>query len=60
MTSQVTAQLDTDGFIEEIRRYLVAVEAFRAEGREPRWSTEDSVAAVEPVLASIQRRKRWG
>jgi hypothetical protein len=57
MTTQVTAQLDTDGLIDEVRRYLVAVEAFRAEGREPRWSTEASVPAVVPALASIQRRK---
>jgi hypothetical protein len=58
MTTQVTAQLDTGGLIDEVRRYLVAVEAFRAEGREPRWSSEEAVVAVEPVLASIQRRKR--
>jgi hypothetical protein len=59
MTTQVTAQLDTNGLIDEVRRYLVAVEAFRAEGLEPRWSTEESVAAVEPAQMSIQRRKRW-
>jgi hypothetical protein len=58
MTTQVTAQLDTDGLIDEVRRYLVAVEAFRAEGREPRWSSQESVAAVAPALALVQRRKR--
>jgi hypothetical protein len=57
MTTQVSAQLDIDGLIDEVRRYLVAVEAFRAEGLEPRWSTEASVPAVVPALASIQRRK---
>jgi hypothetical protein len=59
MTTRVIAQFDTDGLIDEVRRYLVAVEAFRAEGREPRWSCEERVAAVEPVLASSQRRNRW-
>ena len=58
MTTQVTAQLDTYGLIDEVRRYLVAVEAFRAEGREPRWSSEERIAAVVPPLASIQRRVR--
>jgi hypothetical protein len=58
MTTQVIAQFDTDGLIDEVRRYLVAVEAFRAEGREPRWSSEERVATVVPVLVSIQRRSR--
>jgi len=58
MINQVTAQLDTDGLIDEVRRYLVAVEAFRAEGREPRWFPEERGVCVLPALASIQRRKR--
>jgi hypothetical protein len=58
MTTQVIEQLDTDGLIDEVRRYLVAVEAFRAEGREPRWFPEERVVSVVPVLASIQRRSR--
>jgi hypothetical protein len=28
------------GLVQEIRRYLDAVDAFRAEGREPRWLPE--------------------
>ena len=58
MTTQVTAQRDTDGLIDEVRRYLVAIEAFRAEGREPRWSSQENVAVVAPALAFVQRRKR--
>lgn len=58
MATQVIAQLDTDGLIDEVRRYLVAVEAFRAEGREPRWFPEERVVSVLPMLASIQRRSR--
>jgi hypothetical protein len=58
MTTQVIEQLDTDGLIDEVRRYLVAVEAFRAEGREPRWFPEERAVSVVPVLASIQRRSR--
>ena len=29
--------VDTEALIDEIERYLVAVEAFRREGCEPRW-----------------------
>jgi hypothetical protein len=56
MTTEVIGQFDTDGLLDEVRRYLVAVEAFRAEGREPRWSSEERIATFVPVLASIQRR----
>jgi hypothetical protein len=58
MTTRVIAQFDTPGLIDEVRCYLVAVEAFRAEGREPRWSSEERVATVVPVRVSIQRRRR--
>lgn len=57
MATQVIAQVSSDGLIDEVRRYLVAVEAFRAEGREPRWSPEERGVAVVPALVSIQGRK---
>lgn len=56
MAIQVIAQVDSEGLIDEVRRYLVAVEAFRAEGQEPRWSPEGRAAAVVPALVSTQRR----
>ena len=36
----VEAPIETDGLLDEVRRYLDAVDVFRAEGREPRWSAE--------------------
>jgi hypothetical protein len=50
MTTAVTAQLDTQGLMDEVRRYLVVVEAFRAEGREPNWWPEPLTCAVGPGL----------
>ncbi len=35
-------ELDGDALAREIERYLAAVDAFRALGREPRWRSEDS------------------
>lgn len=32
--------LDINELLREIRRYLIAVEAFRAEGCEPRWRAD--------------------
>jgi len=32
-----TETFDVDALMDEIRRYLAAVEAFRREGHEPRW-----------------------
>ena len=34
------AQVDGERLMAEIAGYLAAVEAFRAEGREPRWRAE--------------------
>jgi hypothetical protein len=41
MARGIEALIDTDELIAELRRYLVAVEAFRAEGREPVWLREE-------------------
>jgi hypothetical protein len=32
---------DVEALLPEIERYLAAVEVFRAEGHEPRWSSDD-------------------
>ena len=47
---------ETEGeLIVEVERYLAAVDAFRAEGLEPRWSPEGTA----PV-AAVRRRRRRG
>jgi hypothetical protein len=53
MTTQVTTQLDTDGLMDEVRRYLVIVEVFRSEGREPRWLPERPGAAGQPPSPGV-------
>jgi hypothetical protein len=54
MTSQVTEQPDTTGLMDEVRRYLIAVEAFRAEGREPCWTPEHRTA-TKPRRVRLDR-----
>jgi hypothetical protein len=39
----VTVERDIATLVDEIRRYLAAVDVFRAEGAEPRWLPEPSV-----------------
>ena len=50
MSTETTAyeatQVDADELVDEIERYLAAVETFRAEGCEPTW------AAVEALSGS--------
>jgi hypothetical protein len=52
----VNGMLDISGeyLIDEITRYLAAVDAFRAEGREPIWRPE-TVTAPTPELRSPAR-----
>lgn len=38
--------LDCGALMREVRRYLSAVETFRAEGHEPRWRVERHVGRV--------------
>jgi hypothetical protein len=40
MRGQAPIGSDAKALIDEIRRYLAAVDAFRAEGREPHWQAE--------------------
>lgn len=42
MARGIEALIDTDELIAELRRYLVAVEAFRAEGRGPSGSARSA------------------
>jgi hypothetical protein len=42
----MTKKRQPERFLDEVRRYLIAVDAFRAEGREPQWQPEHSPAAV--------------
>ena len=42
MTKQSAIQQPGLGLMDEVRRYLAAVETFRAEGHEPRWLPEQS------------------
>jgi hypothetical protein len=41
MTTGIDVWFDVDELMNELRRYLDAVEAFRAEGREPVWLREE-------------------
>ena len=38
-----------EGLVSEIRRYLDAVETFRAEGCEPRWASTDAERESRPL-----------
>jgi hypothetical protein len=59
MTTQVTAQLDITGLMDEVRRYLIAVEAFRAEGHQPRWWPEFASVATVPDQDSGLAPPSW-
>ena len=44
--------LHLNGLASEIERYLAAVDVFRSEGCEPRWSSEEGLPA-ETLLDSV-------
>jgi hypothetical protein len=44
MNSTPDDEMKLDELMREVRRYLVAVDAFRAEGHEPRWLPEQACA----------------
>jgi hypothetical protein len=54
MTKHFAAEFDGAAFMAEVERYLVAVEAFRAEGREPSWLAEQPF----PDLSAAVHRNR--
>ena len=49
MTIETPTRIDLQLLLGEARRYLAAVDAFRAEGCEPAWRTERE-AVVGPAL----------
>lgn len=42
----MTKRRQPERFLDEVRRYLIAVDVFRAEGHEPHWQPEHSAAVV--------------
>ena len=48
-------QTDTAKLIEEIRRYLAAVDVFRAAGCEPTWHPERAPDAIRPPAPTGSR-----
>jgi len=63
VTTQITTEVRSDDLLEEVRRYLVAIAAFRAAGYEPRWQQEPEaycgwtrVRAVRDPRRVIERR----
>jgi hypothetical protein len=42
----MTKRRQPERFLDEVRRYLIAVDAFRSEGHEPHWQPEHSPAVV--------------
>ena len=50
----MTYEIDITALIDEIRRYLAAVDAFRAAGCEPAWHTEHPAGAGEEATCFAQ------
>jgi hypothetical protein len=48
MTNDVSTEIDGSGLLAEVERYLAAVAAFRAAGREPRWLPEPAPSRDTP------------
>jgi len=59
MTTQVTAQPDNSCLMDEVRRYMIAVEVFRAEGHQPRWWPEFASAPTVPAEDSALAPRSW-
>jgi hypothetical protein len=53
MTTETTVHADGAVLVAEMQRYLAAVEAFRAEGREPSWLPEQAPRRI----TAARRRK---
>jgi hypothetical protein len=52
LSTATEAKSETSDLMAELRRYLVAVEAFRAEGSEPVWRREEHGVEDEAGLCS--------
>jgi len=50
-----TLDTTTEGLIDEITRYLAAVDVFRAEGREPTWRPELFSEVMRSAVAASPR-----
>jgi hypothetical protein len=50
---------ETTNLIAEVQRYLAAVEMFRAEGCDPRWSPELVLHADESEAAAPGIHRSW-
>jgi hypothetical protein len=48
----MTNEIDITALVEEIRRYLAAVDAFRAVGCEPSWRRDSPAGAGEEATCS--------
>jgi hypothetical protein len=57
MRAEPSFDTDATSLMAEVRRYLAAVETFRAEGVEPRWEPEHELVAP---AARVKRRGRTG
>jgi hypothetical protein len=57
MTNEITVHADAAVLVAEVQRYLAAVEAFRAEGREPSWLPEQPPRRITaPRRSKVQQR----
>ena len=52
----MTYEIDITALVEEIRRYLAAVDAFRAAGCAPTWHTGNPVLAGKETRCSLQEQ----
>jgi len=52
----MTYEIDITALVEEIRRYLAAVDAFRAAGCEPTWHSDSLAAVGREARCSSQTR----
>ena len=56
MIEQATVDFSRRELIDEVRRYLEAVDAFRAEGQEPHWRPERVSYALQGVTSTASSR----
>jgi hypothetical protein len=49
----MTYRIDITALVEEIQRYLAAVDAFRAAGREPTWRPDPAAGAGREETCSL-------
>jgi hypothetical protein len=57
MTLEAPKNIEFEGLMDEVHRYLAAVDVFRAEGREPRWAA--SGRSESRIAAAPGGGSRW-